>query len=257
MRVTLLGAGGSAGVPEVGCLCAVCLSDDPKNKRTRASLLIEINGINILIDTSPDLRQQALRQGIRRVDAVLYTHDHADHTGGVDDMRAFNVQSNAPIPVYGNAGTLALLGQRFAYAFLPRPDLAWYRPCLVPHILPDEAVFQFDVLGVTITAFEQLHGRMKTFGYRVGNFAYSTDVDVLPETAFAALNGVDAWIVDCLRYTESYTHSNLKHTLGWIEQVKPRMAILTHMAHDFDYTRLSSELPAGVVPGYDGIVLEF
>ncbi|MBY0407988.1 MAG: MBL fold metallo-hydrolase [Rickettsiales bacterium] len=256
MRVTLLGSGSSAGVPEVGCVCEVCRSDNPKNKRTRASLLIEVDGKNLLVDTSPDLRQQALREGFSRVDAVLYTHDHADHTGGIDDMRAFNVRADAPIPVYGDHATLELLKQRYAYAFLPKPERAWYRPCLVAHVLPEDAVFDFEVLGVKVTAFAQIHGKIKTFGYRVGNFAYSTDVEQLPETAFAALAGVDTWIVDCLRYSESYTHSNFQRTLEWIERVGPRLAILTHMAHDFDYTKLSSALPAGVVAGYDGIVAQ-
>lgn len=256
MRATLLGSGSSAGVPEVGCECGVCTSGDPKNNRTRASLLIEINGKNILVDTSPDLRQQALRERIGRVDAVLFTHDHADHTGGLDDMRAFNVRADREIPVYGNELTLGLLGQRYGYAFLPRPERAWYRPCLVPHILPDEPAFAFDVLGEQVRAFQQVHGKIMTFGYRVGNFAYSTDVDQLPEAAFEALVGTEVWIVDCLRYSDSYTHSNLERTLGWIERVKPRMAILTHMAHDFDYATLSDRLPAGVVAGYDGIMVE-
>ena len=256
MRITLLGSGSSAGVPEIGCECAVCQSEHPRNKRTRASLLIEINGKNLLVDTSPDLRQQALREGIKRVDAVLYTHDHADHTGGLDDLRALNVLANAPIDVYGNAVTLDILAQRYAYAFLPKPERAWYRPCVIPHVLPNEAVFDFEVQGVIITAFEQVHGNIKTFGYRIGNFAYSTDTNALSETAFKALEGVDTWIVDCLRYSESYTHSNFERTLGWIGRVKPRMAILTHMAHDFDYVRLSDELPSGIVPGYDGIIVD-
>ncbi len=256
MRVTLLGSGSSQGVPEVGCGCAVCRSDHPRNKRTRASLLVETQGKNLLVDTAPDLRQQALREGFTKVDAVLYTHDHADHTAGLDDLRAFNVQADAAIPIYGNKVTLDILEQRYAYAFLPRPERAWYRPCVVPHVLPDEPVFGFTAAGVAVTAFEQVHGRIKTFGYRIDNFAYSTDVDVLPEAAFEALAGVDTWIVDCLRYSESYTHSNLERTLGWIARVRPRMAILTHMAHDFDYVRLSSELPAGVVAGYDGIIAQ-
>lgn len=256
MRVTLLGSGSSAGTPEVGCDCAVCRSDEPRNQRLRASLLVEEGGKRLLIDTSPDLRQQALRAGFSRVDAVLYTHDHADHTGGIDDLRAFNVRADAAIPVYGSRETLELLKHRYSYAFLEKPHV-WYRPCLEPHIFPDKPVFDYVVQGVSFTAFEQGHGKIKTYGYRFGDFAYSTDVDVLPETAFAALEGVDTWIVDCLRYSTSYTHAHLERTLGWIERVKPRMAILTHMAHDFDYHTLLAQLPAGVIPGYDGIVLEF
>ncbi len=256
MKVTLLGSGSSAGVPEIGCQCGVCSSKDPKNKRGRASLHIEIDGKSLLIDASPDMRQQCLREDIRRVDAILFTHDHADHTGGLDDVRGFNVRMDKAMPVYGNAGTLEKLEKRFSYAFLPPPERVWYRPCVVAHVLPDEPVFEFEVFGVRVTAFQQVHGKMMTFGYRIGNFAYSTDVDTLPEAAFKALEGVEVWIVDCLRYSESYTHSNLARTLGWIERVKPRSAILTHMAHDFDYATLSNELPAGVLAGYDGIVAQ-
>ena len=217
---------------------------------------MEAKGKTLLIDTSPDLRQQALRAGIARIDAVLYTHDHADHTGGIDDLRAFNVRADAAIPVYGSAETLNLLKSRYSYAFLEKPPV-WYRPCLLAHAFPAGPVFDYEVQGVTFTAFEQQHGKIKTYGYRFGDFVYSTDVDALSETAFAALQGVDTWIVDCLRYGTSYTHAHLERTLEWIARVKPRMAILTHMAHDFDYQTLLRELPAGVVPGYDGIVLQF
>lgn len=256
MRVTLLGSGGSAGVPEVGCTCDVCLSDHPRNKRTRSSLFVEKDGKHFLIDTSPDLRLQALRGQIKHVDAVLYTHEHTDHTAGIDDLRAFNKISDLAIDIYGNNTTLEALKNRFGYAFLPKPEYAWYRPCLKPHILPDVPRHDFEVKGVPITAFEQQHGKVKTFGYRFDGFAYSTDTDVLAESAFEALEGVDVWMVDCLRYTQSYTHSHLENTLKWIARVKPKKAILIHMAHDFDYERLKAELPAGIIPGYDGITIE-
>lgn len=257
MKVTILGTGSSAGVPEVGCSCPVCTGGNPKNHRSRVSVLVEVGGKRILIDASPDLRQQALKNGISSLDAVIFTHDHADHTGGLDDLRAFNVRSDAPLDVYASAETLEILQSRYGYAFLPRPERAWYRPCLVPHTLPSAPVFQVEVAGEMISGFEQAHGKIKTYGYRFGAFAYSTDVDVMPDSAFEALEGVDTWMVDCLRYTASYTHSNLERTLGWIERLKPRMAILTHMAHDFDYPVLLGQCPAGVVPGYDGMVLEF
>ena len=256
MRVTILGCGSSGGVPVIGCDCSVCTSDNPKNKRMRVSVLVEAGGINLLIDSSPDLRQQALCNSIRRIDAVLYTHDHADHTHGIDDLRSFNYLSDESLPVYGSAETLALLQQRFAYAFLPKPESVWYRPSLIPHILPDEAVHHFNIGDIAITSFEQMHGKFKTLGYRIGNFSYSTDVDVLPETAFEALERTEVWLVDCLRYGKSYSHSNLENTLGWIDRVKPKLAVLTHMAHEFDYDTLAAELPPGVVPGYDGMVIE-
>ena len=256
MRVTVLGCGSSSGVPEIGCGCPVCTSPDPKNKRTRVSVFIEADGANLLIDSSPDLRQQLLREGIKQIDAVLYTHDHADHTNGLDDLRAFNKLSGNSLPAYGTADTLESIQERFSYAFQPKPEKIWYRPCLSPHVLPDSAAHTHKICGVSVVSFEQIHGKINTLGYRIGNFAYSTDCNEMPETAFEALKGIDVWIVDCLRYTDSYTHSNLKRTLGWIERVKPRLAILTHMAHDFDYNALLEELPAGVVPGYDGMVIE-
>lgn len=256
MRVTMLGCGASTGVPVIGCDCPVCISGNPKNKRTRVSIYIEINGVNLLIDSSPDLRQQALRHNIRKVDAVIYTHDHADHTNGLDDLRSFNMLTGEAVQIYSNAGTLDLIKQRFPYAFLPMAEKIWYRPYLIANLLPDKPIHQFNISGIPITLFEQLHGKVKTLGYRIGNFTYSTDTDGLEESAFEALAGTEIWIVDCLRYTKSYTHSHLERTLGWIERVKPRLAILTHMAHEFDYDTLAAELPPGVVSGYDGMVIE-
>jgi phosphoribosyl 1,2-cyclic phosphate phosphodiesterase len=255
MRVTILGCGSSAGVPEIGCQCNVCTSNVPENQRTRVSVFIEEHDTHLLIDSAPELRAQALRNRINRVDAVLYTHDHADHTSGLDDLRGFNKLSGDVLPIYGDQKTMESLQKRFGYAFTPK-NAIWYSPALIANTLPSQAVYDFTVGNATITAFEQMHGKVNTLGYRVGNFAYSTDCNGLPESAFEALNGVDTWVVDCLRYTESYTHSNLKLTLSWIERVKPKLAVLTHMAHDFDYHALSAELPAGIIAGYDGMVLE-
>jgi len=240
----------------MGCQCKVCTSDNPKNNRTRVSLYIEVDGSCFLIDSSPDLRMQALRHDIRRVDAVLYTHDHADHTNGLDDLRGFNKISGEALQIYGNHETLESIQRRFPYPFIPKVDKLWYRPSLLTNELANEPIDRTTIAGVQVTTFQQVHGKIKTLGYRMGNFAYSTDCNELPETAFEALKGTEVWVVDCLRYAESYTHSNFKLTLSWIERVKPRLAILTHMAHDFDYETLSRELPAGVVPGYDGMVIE-
>jgi len=256
MRVTMLGCGSSMGVPEIGCGCAVCTSADRRNNRTRVSVLVETNGKNLLIDTSPDLRQQALRHNLRQVDAVLYTHDHADHTNGLDDLRSFNNLSGNSMPIYGDAKTIDMLQRRFPYAFMPKPEKIWFRPSIIANTLPEIDAGELKIDDVSICYFKQIHGKIKTLGYRIGNFAYSTDTDGLPESTFKALEGVEVWVVDCLRYTESYTHSNLARTLSWIERVKPRLAILTHMAHEFDYVTLSKELPAGVEPGYDGMVIQ-
>jgi len=256
MKVTLLGTGSSGGVPFIGCECGVCRSTNPKNKRLRVSLYIEAGDQKLLVDTSPDMRQQALAAGIKRVDAVLYTHDHSDHTHGIDDLRSFNYLNDAPMPVYGDAHTMGILQRRFDYTFHPRPGPVWSRPSLIPHIIDDAPVSHFHIENVGITAFAQGHGKGKTLGYRIGNFAYSTDVDRLDEDAFLALHNLDVWVVDCLRYRPSPTHSHLEQTLGWIARVKPKLAILTHMTHDIDYEKLSAELPPGVVPGYDGMVIE-
>ncbi len=256
MRVTMLGSGHSGGVPLIGCDCAVCTSGDPKNIRKRVSVLVEAGGLNILIDTSPDLHRQAIDNGIKRVDAVLYTHDHADHTHGIDELRSFNYLSGKEIPVFADKKTLEVLQQRFTYVFKGKPEYVWFRPSLTPQAIPEGEVVEFDVSGVVVKAFKQGHGKLESLGFRIGDFAYSTDVDLIPEKSFEALAGVKLWFVDCLRYTKSHTHSNLEQTLQWIERVKPERAVLTHMAHEFDYHTLKAELPAGVEPGYDGLAMD-
>jgi len=257
MKVTILGCGHSLGVPIIGCNCEVCCSDNPKNKRLRVSILIEINGLNIVIDTSPDFREQMLRAGIKKIDAVLYTHDHADHIHGLDDLRQFNALQNDVIPVFSNGEIIDSLQKRFSYAFLPKPtENAMFRPSLEANILPDLPQYDFNIGKISIKSFRQQHGKSSTIGYRIGDFAYSTDVNVMPEASFEALNGIKYWVVDCLRYTPSYSHSHLELTLEWINRIKPKQAILTHMAHEFDYDKLSGELPAGVLAGFDGMVLE-
>jgi phosphoribosyl 1,2-cyclic phosphate phosphodiesterase len=257
MKITILGCGHSLGVPVIGCECTVCTSNNPKNKRSRVSVLIEMGGINIVIDTSPDFRQQILLTNIKKIDAVLYTHDHADHTHGLDDLRQFNVLQKDVIPVYSNTEILESIQKRFSYAFLPKPtENAIFRPSLIANALPDLPIHEFMIGNTKIIAFEQQHGKNSTLGYRIGDFAYSTDVNVLSEAAFDALAGVKYWIVDCLRYTPSYSHSHLSQTLQWKSHVNPSQTILTHMAHEFDYDTLSKELPTGVLVGYDGMVIE-
>jgi phosphoribosyl 1,2-cyclic phosphate phosphodiesterase len=257
MKVTILGCGHSLGVPVIGCECAVCTSKNPKNKRLRVSVLVQVNEKNIVIDTSPDFRQQMLSCNINRLDAVLYTHDHADHTHGIDDLRGFNILQGDVIPVYSNSEIIESLKRRFSYVFLPKPvENAMFRPSLSANILPDVPIYEFMMGETKIIAFVQQHGKSTTLGYRIGDFAYSTDVNVLSNSAFEALDGVKCWVVDCLRYTPSYSHSHLSHTLQWISQVNPQQAILTHMAHELEYDKLLSELPAGVFPAYDGMVIE-
>lgn len=253
ITVRVLGCGSSVGVPEIGCECAVCTSPDPRNKRTRVSVTVETQGKRLLIDTSPDFKQQMLQQNIKHIDAVLFTHDHADHVHGIDDIRSYNYLQNQPIDCFADAHTQAILSTRFPYIFLPPPKEIWYRPALTPHVI--EPYRPFVAAGVEVLPFTQLHGQGESLGLRIGNFAYSTDVNGFPPESEPYLQGLDVWVVDCLRYTPSRTHSRLELTLQWIEKYKPRLAVLTHMAHQFDYATLAAELPQGVVPGYDGLLL--
>jgi len=260
LKVTMLGSGASAGVPLVGCTCAVCSSADPRNKRTRVSIVVESATTRILVDASPDLRQQLLASGLTKFDAVIFTHEHADHMHGIDDLRTLNWQKNGPLDCYGDARTLTEAKRRFGYAFDAPNELAlkgaWVVPVLVPKVLePGQTILIGDI---DVTAFMQVHGgdRDPTLGLRFGDFAYSTDVKELPEAAFAALAGIDAWIVDCLQEPPNFAHSHLEQTLEWIARVGPRRAVLTHMNHRLDYATLAAKLPPGVEPGYDGLVLD-
>jgi phosphoribosyl 1,2-cyclic phosphate phosphodiesterase len=254
MKVRILGCGASGGVPRLGGVWGACDPAEPRNRRRRASILVEDGTTALLIDTSPDLREQLLDAGTRRLDAVLFTHAHADHLHGIDDLRSMNRLMRAPLPVYADAQTLATIAERFDYVFRPVAEGAsFYKPTLIPHTIDGE----FTVADVKIVSFVQDHGFSTTLGFRIGAMAYSTDAVDLGEAAFAALAGIDLWIVDCLRYEPHPTHSHLARTLSWIERVKPRRAVLTHMDIQLDYATLSRELPPGVEPAYDGLTLEF
>ena len=250
-RVTMLGSGTSTGVPVIGCLCAVCTSDNPKNKRTRPGLKLEIGERVLLVDTPTDLRVQALRFGLPRLDAVLYTHAHADHIFGLDDIRIFNFRQKAPIPCYGSVATLAALRRTFAYAFEPgqegggKPQLD-----LIPVVGP------FELLGQSIVPVPIWHGRMEVFGYRFGRFAYVTDCNVIPEESFDLLAGVEILILDALRYRPHPTHFSLEEALAAAARIGARRTIFTHFSHDIDHDAPDIELPAGVELGYDGLVFD-
>jgi phosphoribosyl 1,2-cyclic phosphate phosphodiesterase len=253
MRVTILGCGSSGGVPLITGDWGACDPKNPKNRRRRASIAIEKSGTTILIDTSPDLREQCLSANIQKIDSILYTHDHADHTHGIDDLRPFLYHHKIPIPIYGDQETISFLRSRFEYAFpvdKMHPDI--YRPFVVPHII--EGPFQ--VGDIAIQPFVQSHGYATSIGYRFEKVAYSTDVVSLGEEAFRILEGVDVWIVDCVAMDPRPTHSHLAQTLEWIQRVRPRQAYLTHMSNLLDYDKLLKELPKGVEPAYDGLVIE-
>jgi phosphoribosyl 1,2-cyclic phosphate phosphodiesterase len=253
MRVTVLGCGTSSGVPQIGCRCAVCRSPDPRNKRRRCSIFIEARGQRILVDTGPDLRQQCLDAGIGEIDALLYTHAHADHVHGIDDLRAINNIIMAPIPAYAEAAVFERIRSRFPYVFDGgQGSHGFWRPEIEAH--PIDRPFRIGDLE--IDAFPQKHGRGRSWGFRVGPFAYSTDTDGLDERAFASLRGAEAWIVDALRDRPHPSHAHLELTLGWIERVAPSQAFLTHMNHEVDYTDWAGRLPTGVLPAHDGLVME-
>lgn len=255
MRVTLLGTGSSGGVPFIGCKCGVCTSSNPKNRRSRVSVYVETPTTKLVIDTGPDFKSQMLAQDISVVDAVLYTHDHADHTHGIDDLRAFNYLMKKPVEIHADSATITCLRERFAYVFLPPPDNVWMRPSVVPNII--KPYQQFTVGDVSIIPFTQHHGNeSETLGFRIGDFAYSTDVSGFPDASWEVLKGVKTWVIDCLRYKKAPTHAHLDLTLEWIERIKPKRAILTHMNHDMEYETLYKMLPPGVEPGYDGFLLD-
>lgn len=249
MKVTILGCGTSGGVPRIGNVWGRCDPSNPKNRRRRVSILVENAGTSVLVDTSPDLREQCLDADVQRLDAVFYTHDHADHTHGIDDLRGISQNMRSLIDVYSNQETLDVLQRRFDYVFESQNG---YPAICRANVLNGP----LRVGSIDVQPFDQIHGDMISLGYRFGPVAYSTDVNVMPEEAFEALEGVDTWIVDALRYDPHPTHPHLDLTLSWIERVKPRRAILTHMTWDMDYEELRARLPEGVEPAYDGMVIE-
>lgn len=259
LRVTILGCGGSSGVPLIGDIWGNCDPNNPKNRRRRSSILLDQDGTQVLIDTGPDLREQLLSAGINHLDAVVYSHSHADHAHGIDELRAVNWLMRRSIDCYADAATLADLHQRFGYALVPIPDGGHFpRPALRPiEIRPGES-FQVGPQDrpMSIEPFLQDHGYSTTLGFRVGRFAYSTDVIRFDEAALAALEDLDVWVVDCVRTDPPHAvHAHLPMTLDWIAKVRPRRAVLTHMNQTMDYDTLCRILPEGVEPAYDGMVL--
>jgi len=261
MRVTLLGTGSSAGVPLIGGgdgsgNWGACDPSEPRNRRTRTSIVIESDtGLRLLVDTTPDMRQQLLACRVPRVDAVLYTHAHADHITGIDDVRILNRIIGRPLDAFATARTLEELTRRFGYAFRPWQPPGFFRPVLVPReVVAGETVLMADL---EVRLFEQDHGFMPSLGLRIGRFGYSTDVVSLDDAAFAALHGVETWIVGCfLRRGPHKTHADLPQVLDWARRVGARRTVLTHMSSDMDWHWLMANLPAGVEPGHDGMAFD-
>ena len=260
-RCILLGTGSSGGVPRVGGDWGACDPNEPKNRRRRCCILVEKqdasgNLTSVLIDTSPDLREQLLDAGVRNLDAVVYTHEHADQVHGIDDVRPLVILRRAAIPVFMNAATRESLVRRFDYVFEGKGG---YPPIL--DVQPDlEPGVPFVVRGsggdLTLLPFDMAHGRIRCLGFRIGDFAYCNDVSDLPAESKAMLGGLDTLVIDALRYTDHPTHANLAQALEWIAELRPKHAVLTNMHVDLDYATLKRELPEGVEPGFDGMVLD-
>lgn len=261
-RLTLLGTGSSGGVPRLGNHWGKCDPANPKNRRRRCSALVErINGrgrTTMLIDTPPDMREQLLGVDLASVDGVLYTHDHADHTHGIDDLRMLAFNMKRRVDVHFDAFTRDSLMSRFGYCFRTPPG-SNYPPILNAHEIHPLRPVTVNGAGGPIEAlpFQQAHGEIDSLGFRIGNVAYSPDVSGLPEESVARLQGLDVWIVDALRYIPHPAHWSVKQALEWIERLQPKRAILTHLHIDLDYATLKRELPPHVEPAYDGLQLHF
>ena len=260
MRVTLLGTGGSAGVPMIGGAdgggdWGECDPSEPRNARTRASIVVTARQGTLLVDTPQDMRVQLIANKISHVDAILYTHAHADHITGIDDVRILNRIADRPLEAFATQATLDEIIARFGYVFRPWKGPGFFRPVLLPRaVAPGEEI---EAAGMRVRLFDQDHGFVRTLGLRIGRFGYSTDVVDLDDAAFVALAGVDTWVVGCFQRQPHHTHAWLERVLGWVERLRPRRTVLTHMGTDMDFEWLTGHLPAGVEPGFDGQVIEF
>jgi phosphoribosyl 1,2-cyclic phosphate phosphodiesterase len=250
MKITILGSGTSTGVPMVGCNCPVCTSDDPRDKRTRASIVVESADRYVLVDTSTDLRKQVIREKIPRIDAVLFTHSHADHIHGIDDLRGFHFIHKRIIPCYGEKETMEVITGNFSYIFKGL-EFAGYSPLLDAHIVSGP----FTLFGQEIIPIPLTHGAMTATGYRFGNAAYLTDLSSIPAASMDLLAGVEILIIDALRYSPHANHLNIEGALRVVESLRPRRALFTHLTHEVPYGD-GKNLPDGVEFAYDGLKLE-
>lgn len=252
LKITVLGSGTSMGVPTIGCDCGVCTSPDPRDNRLRPSILVTVNGRNILIDTTPDFRTQALRARIRRVDAILFTHEHADHIMGLDDVRPFNFLQREGIPIYGSPEVLERIRRSFQYIFDGQR-----KESNVPRLTCNELDGQpFELFGETVVPVPVLHGSYPIYGFRIGRAAYLTDHSEVPEESLALLEGLDVLFLDALRYKPHPTHSTVERSLETARRVGARRVFFTHICHDLPHARTEERLPPHVRLAYDTLEID-
>lgn len=253
MKIKIIGSGTSQGVPIIGCKCKTCLSDNPKDKRLRASAYIEVNDSKLLIDTSIDFRQQMLRAGITDLDAVLFTHHHVDHIMGMDDLRQINQRYRKYIDIYGGKLTLNEIKITFRYALDEELIKYWAVPMVKFNYIENKP---FTVRGIEIMPIEVYHGRIKIFGYRIGKFAYITDASKIEEAELKKLDNLDVLILNSLRRSPHPTHFNLEQAIEVAQKVKAKKTYFTHITHDLMHDEINAELPENIELGYDGLEIE-
>jgi phosphoribosyl 1,2-cyclic phosphate phosphodiesterase len=256
VRLIFLGTGTSFGVPQIGCACAVCHSTDTRDKRSRCGVVVDTeNGTRLLVDTPPELRLQLVATGVSSVDAVLFTHEHADHIHGIDDLRAFSIRRDTPLPFYAEASTFATLHARFPYIFdaAYRPLPGTTRPEGAQHVIVPGVPFH--VNGAAVLPIAVPHGRASVVGFRIGDLAYITDAKTLPDTALEALRGVQVLVLNALLRTPHPTHLSIAEAVEMAQRVGAARTYLTHLTHDNFHADLAAELPAGIMPAHDGLVV--
>ena len=252
VRLTVLGSGTSHGIPMIGCDCAVCRSDDPRDRRTRTSVVFSYDGYNLLVDTPPELRLQCVACDLRRVDAILFTHCHADHIAGLDDVRRFNWIQREPITLYGDATTLERVRQMFRYAFVDDPEYPSAKPELAATVLDGP----LELGGRQVVPIPLRHGALPVFGFRVGDIAYCTDCNFIPDQSRDLLRGLDILLLDGVRRRPHSTHFNLDQAVEQARQIGARRTYFTHIAHELKHADTNARLPVGMELAYDGLVCE-
>jgi phosphoribosyl 1,2-cyclic phosphate phosphodiesterase len=248
--IVVLGSGTSIGIPMIGCRCKTCTSDDPRDKRLRPSVLLKLNQHRVLIDTGPDFRAQALNYRIERIDAVLYTHSHADHILGLDDLRPYNYMQKADIPIYGSRDTLAVIEQTFRYVFDSQPTDS-SRPKLRSNRFKEGD--RFSVANLEFEPVRALHGKLDVYGFRFGDCAYLTDHSTIPDFSMDRLRDLDVLFLDALRYNAHPTHQTIEQSLRTVEELKPKRAYFTHISHDVLHAAAEARMPEHVHLAYDGL----